>query len=143
MEKTSTEVLDQKTKNSIPDKREYQLYRESKKTIYIILISLITFMILALFFLIFNQEIERKLNKNKPIQNKQDTVFVVKTTIQKIDKIDNTGLDIVLKVSKDYRKYFISYKSYYTPSKYLIKIEQITFEQFMTIQEGDTIHKAK
>lgn len=124
MEKNLTST-EQQTKNAIIDKREYQLYRESKKTIYIVLISLITFMILAIFFLIFNQEIERKIHKNKPIQNKPDTVFVVKPSIQKINKIDNTII-------------FVFNNSKIKNKKHYIKSDTIIVKQYMN-NISDTI----
>lgn len=124
MEKNLTST-EQQTKNAIIDKREYQLYRESKKTIYIVLISLITFMILAIFFLIFNQEIERKIHKNKPIQNKPDTVFVVKPPIQKINKIDNTII-------------FVFNNSKIKNKKHYIKSDTIIVKQYMN-NISDTI----
>lgn len=136
----STDFQTQQEKNSVIDKREYQLQRESKKTVSIIVISLALFMGLSVFFLIFNNAL---MVKQKQLQIKHDTVFVSKPKQVAIKKVNNTGLDIVIKVSKDYRKYFVSYKSYYTPSKYYTCIDQITFDQFMTIQEGDTIHKSK
>lgn len=124
MEKNLTST-EQQTKNAIIDKREYQLYRESKKTIYIVLISLITFMILAIFFLIFNQEIERKIHKNKPIQNKPDTVFVAKPSIQKINKIDNTII-------------FVFNNSKIKNKKHYIKSDTIIVKQYMN-NISDTI----
>lgn len=132
----------QKEKNAIPDKREYQLQREAMKTILIVFFSMLLFLCLFIFFVQFNDDLVKFYNDQKSEQLVKDTIVIKKPVIKK-PVVNNTGLDIVIKVSKDYRKYFVSYKSYYTPSKYYTCIDQITFDQFMTIQEGDTIHKSK
>lgn len=125
--------------NTGEDKREAQHRRESSKT----LLNVIAGVLIAIFSVLIGwcvttnvrefQEllIQEKFNPIPNVQLQKDTVA-----------IDNTGYAIVHKVSKDYRKYFVSYKVYYGKNKYHLKISEISFEQFMALEKGDTLSKA-
>lgn len=113
------------------DKREAQHRRETQKTILLLILGISIGIICIVLGIILHTEFvkDSRSKQQTTIINKQNTV----------DKVDMSGLFIVHKVSKDYRKYFMSYKRYISNKSYELKIQQITFDQFLLIEKGDTL----
>ena len=106
------------------DKREAQLKRESVKTVTILIIGIGIAMFCILYAYSFYIE--------------KESQFIVKPVPVK-PVINMTGLSVVYKVSKDYRKYFVAHNQYFSNKGYTFKIDEINFAQFMRIKENDTM----
>jgi hypothetical protein len=128
-----------KKPNTSPDKREMMLFREVLKIIFIALIfSLIWGVVLTQSERNY-VEINTNLQKtNNELVKKLDSVNVNKT-IQQKKEINYNNLCVVIKTSKDIRKYFVSYKKYYSKDKYRIIIREINFTEYMTLSPNDTL----
>lgn len=125
--------------NTSPDKREMMLFREVLKIIFVALIfSLI-------WGGIFTEtkrdltEINTNLQKtNTELVKKLDSIHNVKNNQTK-KEINYNNLCVVIKTSKDIKKYFVSYKKFYSKDKYDVVIKQITFREYMTLSPNDTL----
>ncbi len=128
-----------KKPNTSPDKREMMLFREVLKIIFVALIfSLIWGGVLTQSERNY-VEINTNLQKtNTELVKKLDSVNVNKT-IQQKKEINYNNLCVVIKTSKDIRKYFVSYKKYYSKDKYRIIIREINFTEYMTLSPNDTL----
>ena len=128
-----------KKPNTSPDKREMMLFREVLKIIFVALIfSLIWGAVLTQSERNY-VEINTNLQKtNTELVKKLDSVNVNKT-IQQKKEINYNNLCVVIKTSKDIRKYFVSYKKYYSKDKYRIIIREINFTEYMTLSPNDTL----
>lgn len=128
-----------KKPNTSPDKREMMLFREVLKIIFVALIfSLI-------WGGIFTEtkrdltEINTNLQKtNTELVKKLDSIHNVKNNQTK-KEINYNNLCVVIKTSKDIKKYFVSYKKFYSKDKYDVVIKQITFREYMTLSPNDTL----
>ena len=128
-----------KKPNTSPDKREMMLFREVLKIIFVALIfSLIWGAVLTQSERNY-VEINTNLQKtNTELVKKLDSVNVNKKIPQK-KEINYNNLCVVIKTSKDIRKYFVSYKKYYSKDKYRIIIREINFTEYMTLSPNDTL----
>ena len=128
-----------KKPNTSPDKREMMLFREVLKIIFVALIfSLIWGVVLTQSERNY-VEINTNLQKtNTELVKKLYSVNVNKT-IQQKKEINYNNLCVVIKTSKDIRKYFVSYKKYYSKDKYRIIIREINFTEYMTLSPNDTL----
>ena len=128
-----------KKPNTSPDKREMMLFREVLKIIFVALIfSLIWGAVLTQSERNY-VEINTNLQKtNTELVKKLYSVNVNKT-IQQKKEINYNNLCVVIKTSKDIRKYFVSYKKYYSKDKYRIIIREINFTEYMTLSPNDTL----
>lgn len=117
--------------NTDIDKREAIQNRDIFKTIGVFTVGVIYTIIIGSISIDF-------YNSNKIIGNKEHQIGYIETS-NNTKQVDNTGLSIVYKVSKDYRKYFLSYKQYVTNKDFEIKITEIDFGTYMFFKEGDTL----
>jgi hypothetical protein len=116
--------------NKSADKRELMLLRESIKSLSIFLLGVLTVFIIYQ----YNVTYSSKQEKNKVEQEQK-----VEIITQKKIPTDLKNVCVVIKVSKDFRKYFISYKKYYTNNSYKIIIDEISFSEFMMLESKDTL----
>lgn len=112
--------------NVSADKREFMLLRETLKVLLIIGITTL-FWLLLYFKLDYNIKPKTKIIKINHI-------------VKKVDKTNYNDLKVVIKTSKDIRKYFVSYKKYLTKNNYQIIIKEISFNEYMSISTNDTLN---
>lgn len=129
-----------RTVNVSPDKREFMLLRETLKILFIIgITSLVWSGILMYWTSEQKQNYEKQISKleqvNKQLISKSEKPIVV----SKKKEINYRDLCVVIKTSKDIKKYFVSYKKFYSKDKFDIIIKQISFKEYMLLSERDTL----
>lgn len=117
--------------NTNPDKREMMMFRELLKILLIIAFSIFATILIQ----------ENVINDdNKP---KKVIILVNKSKNNKIISKNNEikyPINVVIKTSKDIKKYFISYKHYYNKNKYDVFVKEISFREYMVLDKNDTIN---
>lgn len=117
--------------NTNPDKREMMMFRELLKILLIIAFSMFVTILIQ----------ENVINDdNKP---KKVIILVNKSKNNKIISKNNEikyPINVVIKTSKDIKKYFISYKHYYNKNKYDVFVKEISFREYMVLDKNDTIN---
>lgn len=116
------------------DKREAQNNRETIKTILLLSIGILYGIVgtcATIGFINLNREPVTITTQTPIVENIPSESTVIDKPI--------SNINIVHKVSKDYRKYFVSYKRYLTNNNYVLEVKEIDFTEYMHIKEGDTL----
>lgn len=125
--------------NTKPDKREAMLFRS---TVLIVSVITLTSVVWFMFFESWKKEIktnyETQIVKLENSIVQQSNIELVKTL-----PLNYKDLCVVIKTSKDVRKYFVSYKKYYSKNNYTINIREISFTEYMSINTNDTLTTEK
>ncbi len=135
----TTQQIIRKMPNTKPDKRESMLTRETLK------ISLVILCTTFIWLLLFNGwKHEFKTNYETQIVKLENSIAQQADTVRVVSKpINYKDLCVVIKTSKDVRKYFVSYKKYYSKNNYTVNIREISFTEYMSINTNDTLTTLK
>lgn len=113
-----------------PDKREMQFFRETLKTIFVLVIG---FTLACPIYYNYYENIPKPATKVVKVLCTKKHIEPTKP------KKSLKDLCVVIKVSKDVKKYFISYKKFYTETDYKIVVDEISFSEYMLLNSKDTL----
>lgn len=129
-----------RTVNVSPDKREFMLLRETLKILFIIgITSLVWSGILMYWTSEQKQNYEKQISKSEQVNKQLISKSEKPIVVSKKKEINYRDLCVVIKTSKDIKKYFVSYKKFYSKDKFDVVIKQISFKEYMLLSEKDTL----